>query len=127
MENADQILPKAPIKHEAYVRGPEETGIDVLRMETERGPTFFEMHLRFAANGNDFWIVIANFGIGDKNLAGSCTSLVQRKFNTTEIGSIRRRLEEYFSGPEEKKYVPFSVSGARFLGVEFADGWIVEK
>jgi hypothetical protein len=109
------------------VRGPEETGISVLRMEAKGAPVFFEMHLKFAANGNDFYVVIANFGIGDKTLAGSHSPLVQRKFSPAEIRSIKQRLEEYFSGPEEKKFVPFSVGGGCFLGVEFADRWIVEN
>jgi hypothetical protein len=38
-------------------------------MEAKGAPVFFEMHLKFAANGNDFYVVIANFGIGDKTLA----------------------------------------------------------
>ena len=127
MVETEHDLANAPIKYEAYVRGPEETGIAVLRMDTESGPTFFEMHLRFAANGNDFWVVISNFGLPDRAFAGSRTSSVQRKFSPTEVESVRERLREYFSGPEEKKYAPFSISGSRFLGVEFADGWIVQK
>ena len=127
MVGIESDLATAPIKYEAYVRGPEERGIDVLRMDTESGPIFFEMHLRFAENGNDFWVVISNFGLPSTTLAGSQSPSVQRKFSPAEIESVRERLREYFSGPEEKKYVPFSVSGSRLLGVEFADGWVVQK
>jgi hypothetical protein len=127
MAGTDRSFANSHIRFDAYVRGPEETGICVFVIERGEEQTLFEVSFQFAGNGNDFRVVVSNFGLKNKALAGSRSTVAQHKFNCTEIASVRRRLEEYFSGPEEKNYSPFKSSKAHFLGIGFPDGWKVEE
>ncbi len=124
MGKAEQDFKNASIRFDSYVPGPNESGVRVFSIEGSKGITFFEVKFEFAENGNDFWVVISNFGIPSVSAAGSGPGIVQRKFNDTEAESARERLEEYFNGPEEKRFGPFGSSRATFLGVKYESGWI---
>ena len=117
----------APIKFEAYVRGAEETGIRLFTIEAEGRKTLFEVSYRYGRNGNDFHVVISNFGLGDRGWAGSKSSIVQLKFDSRTAQSAKCRIMEFFSGSEEKPFMPFNVPQARFIGVIFAAHWINEE
>jgi hypothetical protein len=127
MAETDPGFADARIRFDAYVRGPEETGISVFVIEADKEQALFEVDFKFAENGNDFWVIISNFGLKGKAFAGSKTPAAQRNFSHETIVSARRRLEEYFSSSEEKKYSPFDSSKASFLGIRFSDGWAVER
>ena len=96
-------------------------------METRVGITFFRADFEFALNGYDFWILISNFGVDSPYNAGIRYPDNQRKFRSQEIESATDRIREYFSGPEEKKFLPFTIEGTRFLGVKFTPGWAILK
>jgi hypothetical protein len=98
--------------------------INVFRTSSNRGQVLFEVDYKFAKNGNDFTVIISNFGIPNKFAAGS--EGVQKKFNSVESNSARQRIEEYFYDSKEKKAFPFEMGRGRFLGIEFVDGWIDE-
>lgn len=127
MAEVKQIFSNAPIKYEAYVRGGDDDLIHVFSIETSAGPTLFEADYEFAANGNDFWVLITNFGLYRKSLAGSRAPAAQRGFSSREIESATDRIREYFSGPEEKDFLPFNTGKGHFLGVKFTPGWAVLK
>lgn len=113
----------ASVRMARHVRGPSETGIAVFAMTKKDGETFFEAHYDFAANGNDFWVRIVNFGIADPSVAGSISSIFQEEFSSEEIDAARRCIEVYFSGSEVKDTFPFVIAKARFLGVKYGSDW----
>jgi len=124
MTEGDRDFAGGSIVSFASVRGPDDTGIDVFRLSSNKDSVLFEMRYPFAQNGNDFWVIISNFGIPSADAAGSKTPLMQSEFNDIEAQSAKRRIEEYFSGPERKNFMPFYLAKARYLGTKFADGWI---
>ena len=126
MVEAGYRFADAPIEYDANLPRDDRM-IKVFRIDSDRAPVLFEVNYKFAENGNDFWVVIANFGIFERTLAGSRTPSVQKKFNSVEVKSARQRIEEYFSSQEQKNFSPFNSGRGRILGIEFVDGWIVEK
>jgi hypothetical protein len=124
MAEGDRDFSGGSIAPFASVRGPEDTGIDVFRLSSNKDSVLFEMRYAFAENGNDFWVVISNFGIPSADAAGSRTPLMQSKFNASEAQSAKKRIEEYFSGTERKNFMPFCIAKARYLETKFVDGWI---
>jgi hypothetical protein len=124
MAEGDRDFAGGSIVSFASVRGPDDTGIDVFRLSSNKDSVLFEMRYPFAQNGNDFWVVISNFGIPSPAAAGSKTPLLQARFDPIEAQSAKRRIEEFFSGTEEKDFMPFNLPKARYLGTKFADGWI---
>jgi len=124
MTEGDRDFAGGSIVSFASVRGPDDTGIDVFRLSSNKDSVLFEMRYPFAQNGNDFGVVISNFGIPSPAAAGSKTPLMQAGFDPIEALSAKRRIEEYFSGPEEKSFIPFNLGKGRYLGAKFVDGWI---
>jgi hypothetical protein len=107
----------ATIGYEASVRGPKETGINLFT---------FEVAYRIE-NGNNFHVVISNFGLPGREWAGSKAPIVQMRFSSEEAESAKRRLIEFFSGQEDKPYMPFNLPQANFLGADFAKNWINDE
>jgi hypothetical protein len=127
MSDEDPSFAGAPIKFESYVRGPDDMGIRLFTIEPPGKKILFEVAYRYGEDGNDFHVVISNFGLSDRGWAGSKSSRVQMKFSPEAAESARGRIVEFFSGAEDKPFMPFSVPQARFRGVEFAKSWINEK
>jgi hypothetical protein len=128
MADVEQIFTGAPIKHlEGRFLDDNDEMVNVFSIETGLGITFFRADYEFAQNGHDFWILISNFGIDNPNNAGFEYPDNQRRFRSQEIESATDRIREYFSGPEEKKFIPFTIEKARFLGVKFTPGWAILK
>jgi hypothetical protein len=110
---ADSVLPR------------DDALIRVFRTDTGGSQFFFEVDYKFAENGNDFWVVIANFGIPSPSFAGSRAKRAQRQFTSAEAKSARGRIDEYFSGSDRNGYFPYNMGKGHFLGIEFVEGWIV--
>ena len=127
MEDAGGPFAKASIWYEAIVRGPEETGIRLFSIEADGKKTLFEVVYRFEKNEDDFYVVISNFGIFDRSLAGSKTLKAQAKFSSQAAESAKRRLVEFFAGPEDKPFMPFKMPKGNLLGVDFTKNWINEE
>ena len=113
----------AEIVYDSVARGPEENLIEVFRISTREGSNFFEIDYKFATNGNDFWIVVRNFGLPT---AGTRSPSFRRHFRPSEAESAKRRIEEYILGAEEKRFGPFRINKGRCLGIDFAEDWIVK-
>jgi hypothetical protein len=127
MVEVSQIFSGAPVKALYYVPGPEETGIHIYSIETSAGSTLFEVDFEFAENGNDLWVLIHNFGLPNKESAGSEPPDFLRKFSSREIESAIDRIRQYFSGSEAKDSFPFSHPKTRVLGVKFSANWAAVK
>jgi hypothetical protein len=124
MARGEYDFANAPIEPDS-VLPRDEALIEVFCITPNGEPIFFEVSSKFAENGNDYWILIRNFGLFSRDFGGSRTPLAQRQFSPTEATSARKRINEYFSGSEKKNFFPFNMSKAHFLGTEFVDGWIV--
>ena len=103
----------APIEADSVLlRDPDL--INVFRIIPGEKPIFFELRYKYAENGNDFWVIIENFGLFDRDLAGSKTPMAQRQFTAAEAESARYRIDEYFSGPEKKRLFSFQCGQSSF-------------
>jgi hypothetical protein len=127
MANPDDDFSSAVVGYDAFLTGPDGEPIDVFEIRNERVAYYFRAAFKFADNGSDFSAVISHVGMRDKTWAASTRQDVLKPFSEAAIASIRKRLEDYFQGPEEKTFAPFSTEGANFTGVVFAEGWIRER
>jgi hypothetical protein len=127
MADVEQIFSRVPVRFDGCERGSDEVGIFVFEIKTATGPLWFEVDYEFASNGNDFHIVVSNFGLLRKSLAGSRIPSHRREFTSREIESATDRIRDYFSDSEEKDFFPFNTGKGRFIGVRFTPGWAVLK
>jgi len=130
MENTANILDGARIKPYSskpiMYQGKEEI-IEVYKIITKEKEMFFECPFEWAANGQDFWVTIVNFGTLQFSAAGSTGEWFRYKFTKDEVVSARELLEAYFLGDTGKAYHPLKSPSCHCLGVRYAPDWIVEK
>ena len=124
MSGSSDDYSNASIEYVGTQRGDFEL-IHVFCVNFGTSKVYFEARFEFGKNGDDFVVVISNFGLHRRTLAGSSYDpLFLKSFEASEVASIRDRLIEYFSGPEEKRFFPFTVKRANFMGVKFSNNWI---
>jgi hypothetical protein len=124
MNTNDKYTIESCGSHRAFFEG-KDTGIQLFKFHSDSGSVYFECHLRFEDNGNDFRIVIRNFGIPHTSLAGSTTPTVQKKFEREDVSDIENAIKNYFLNTPPKRS-PFSgEKKGNLLGFEFRNGWIV--
>jgi hypothetical protein len=126
MTEGENALEIAAIKADGSLRGPDDYGIDMFRVDTPQGPFWFEAYFNFAPNGCDFTVVIKNFGLWRKSAAGSTTPNVRKKFSASEARSAESHLKAFFLGPKDNPGLPYllRLPKANCIGVDFPKGWI---
>ncbi|HUI97767.1 MAG TPA: hypothetical protein VLX44_18570, partial [Xanthobacteraceae bacterium] len=75
--------------------------------------------LEWAQNGNDYAMLIGDFGALERN------SATYKSFTTDEILQIRKFLERYFAS-HEIQYFSSLVRDARPTALRYRDNWIIE-
>ena len=109
-----------------YLDGKEQP-VKLFSFVIDNEEFYFECRCRFEKNGNDFRVLIRNFGIRETSLAGSTTPTVQKSFNKIEANNIKLAIENYFLTTPPNNIPPFSMKNAKCIGVEFQDYWIVTE
>jgi hypothetical protein len=69
--------------------------------------------------------VIEFFGFPRRDIAGNKMGGGRTVFTLTQAASVKKRINEYYAGPENKIIYPFNRQKSCFLGVIFQDGWIL--
>src|SRR6185437_6283887 len=126
MNNPIDWLEKATIKFDGMVREPASGPTDLYKIQTDHKSLWFEAEYKYAENGNDFWLTMRNFGLGNKAAAGSRSSVLLPPFTVAEAAAAKARLEGFFLGPRDNPGLPNSIRNGRgrCLGLNFPDGWI---
>ena len=83
------------------------------------GAYWFSANLEFADNGNDYVMIIEDFGAIGRD------SLTYKSFNADEITEIQRFIEEYLFG-HEIPYFSSMFRNIRPLGFRYKDNWIIQ-
>jgi hypothetical protein len=123
----DDIFAGARITPDGNTGAWDDSYRAVTRIEIPKHVYWFTPEYRFHENGYDFWVVIHFFGFIMRSAAGTKMGEERETFTASQGASAKRRIIEYYSGPEDKIVVPFTMREARFLGVIFDDGWILLK
>jgi hypothetical protein len=121
----DDIFAGAHIRPDGNTGAWDDSRRAVTRMEIPNHVYWFTPEYRFDENGYDFRVVIHFFGFIMRSAAGTKTGEGREAFTASHAASAKRRIIEYYSGPEDKIVFPFDRPKARFLGVIFDDGWIL--
>jgi len=122
-DHDDDIFAGAAIKPDGDVWTWDDGHQGVMRIDNGRQPYWFTIDLAFAENGNDFWVVVRYFGFTFRDAGGGDRGRGRAVFTAKQAASARKRISEYYYGPEDKIIFPFHHANCQFLGVIYVEGW----
>jgi hypothetical protein len=123
--HVDGLFSKAIIKADVPAITANDTRRQVAAMKVQDLTYWFTTDLRFAPNGNDFWLVVQYFGFPTRDAAGDAYGRYRQRFSKEDAESAKNRIVEYYSGSEDKGMFPFGRSDSLFLGAIFDKGWVL--
>ncbi len=119
MKHASGFLKGATIEY----GGDAQDNDDVVELFCIKMPSagayWFSVNLEFADNGNDYVMIIGDFGAIGRD------SLTCRSFKADEITEIQRFIEEYLSR-HDIPYFSSMFRNIRPLGFSYKDNWIIQ-
>ncbi|HEY4405238.1 MAG TPA: hypothetical protein VGN55_11400 [Xanthobacteraceae bacterium] len=119
----------ARIRSVGMVRGVDEGGHDMFRVERTAGPFLYGEYFEvFEENENDFNIEIGAFGFTNEDNAGNPYPSAREHFSAEECSSAQELVQQYFSNPRAVMDKWEGAPHARFLGgVRFRPDWIIRS
>jgi hypothetical protein len=114
-----------PICYDGMVRGGDDKPLKVYRMRINTQWNWFIGTPAYEPDGNQFAITVSYFGLKEKTLAGSTGNQYRRVFDVGAKEVIKKRIQDFFLGSEEKLFFPFNDPKARCIGVRFNPIWIL--
>ncbi|HWK45027.1 MAG TPA: hypothetical protein VNT30_09915 [Stellaceae bacterium] len=114
------------IKFDGTVRGVDDSPVEIFVIEAEGDQFWFEVSYEFNQDGNDFHVMVDNFGLRSKMSAGAA-SFRRRYFADIEKQEAEIKLRILFQGDKNNPslpFVPFHMPRSTCLGVKFKPGWI---
>ncbi len=122
----DDVFVDSVIQPDGSVQTWDDNRQAVVKFQAGSNIYWFSKCDRFEKNGEDFWVVIQFFGFVTRGAAGTQFGGGRKAFTAKQTESVKKRIVDYYSGPEDKKVAPFTLRGAHFLGVIFEEGWILQ-
>jgi hypothetical protein len=114
------------IEWDGEVRGPDDIGITMFSIVISSQKYWFEGRYTFAPNGNDFTVLIGNFGIPNRNLAGSTSDALRRRFPIQLVPNIKHAIDMFFVGDHlTAGFHLFPGSKGKCLKVDYPGSWIM--